>query len=82
MVMISQCSKITSMFTSCGNMNKWKGEIEKEKEREGEKGERRKERGGVYVWASAVFAVTSQQQRGLILKFCPPPPMGGNGASN
>ena len=71
MMMISQCSKIASVFTTGGNKVKWKGEIEKGKQGEGEEGELRKGRGGVYVWASAFVAgaVAGQQQRGHILKF-------------
>ena len=59
------------VFISRGNINKWKREIEKEKEKktEGEKRESRKERGGVFALASAVVAVAFQQQRGAILKF-------------
>ena len=57
------------MFISGGNINRWKGEIEKEKERGREKGERRKERGGVFVWAGAVVAVAVQHQSGNIPKL-------------
>ena len=39
-----------------------------EEKRERNKGNK-KNRGGVYVWASAVVAVAVQQQRGLILKL-------------
>ena len=67
--MIRQCSKIAFVFISGGNINKWKREIEKEKEREVEKSRKEKRAEGYTCGPVLLLLLLSNNREGYYQSF-------------